>query len=266
MQLPLSGGAKYDSGNHVIHLIPRISAAQLALYMVADDSARRTIIKNAKMAPKIVMGKYARVRAALSQSFEAPTGVSSRRLAEIAQGISNELPADPLKSNDNKLCVAAIKQLERALDDVDTAGVALKRPPSGWGFLSLSGVKISVSPDLVFTMENRGITKIGGIITTTAKKEDKSLGRKARDFSAGDFLSCLLYRVLDLHYGPRFPVLVSKCYAIDILRSTTYSAPSKFKALIKQMDAACQVIAGMWDSIQVPPPDEVAVPIIDDEY
>jgi len=110
----------------------------------------------------------------------------------------------------------------------------------------INGVRVSVQPELVFSLVHRGVTKVGGIILNTGQSENLSLSRSAGDFSVGDYLTVLLYRMLNSRLKG---VLHTRCYAIDIFRKNVYTTPASHKTLLKHIDSACAMIALRWETI-----------------
>lgn len=104
---------------------------------------------------------------------------------------------------------------------------------------------------MVFSFTQRGVTKVGAVILNTGQNENLSLARSNGKFTVGDYLTALLFRMLEAHAkGSGLPAHL-KCYAIDVFRSTIYTAPSSHKTLLKHIDAACRSIAMRWDTIPV---------------
>ncbi len=110
---------------------------------------------------------------------------------------------------------------------------------------------MSVSPEVVFSLLHRGVTKVGAVILNTPQAESSSLAKGSERFCSGDYLTTLLVLMLASQLASVGLPLHSKCYAIDIFRKKVYKAPSAYRTLLKHMEEACKIIALRWDSIPV---------------
>jgi hypothetical protein len=247
---------RIETTKYVINVEPRISATKLAEYIVADPARKETILKNAKRALKSIILQYGRVRHGLSESL-VTGGISKdilQKYAAEAQADASRLKreeerwerADTLRSAD------ALIHLATVTDQVVIENAKqIHRPQGGWGRLLIEGVKVSVQPDLVFSIEHRGIRKVGAIILNTAKTDTFTLERVSGRFSIGDYLTVLVYRLLEERLKGSGTPLHSKCFAVDVFRKKVYSAPAAHKTLLKNIEAACRTIAALWPTITV---------------
>ncbi len=258
---------RIETATHVIHLEPRISAAKLAEYVVADPSRQETIVKNAKRAPKVITFPYSRVRNAFSDSLGSD-GIRADFLDSVAATTVDAPFQSPWQRRDNENSAAALKKLSALVANVACENAQrIHRPENGWPHLDMSGVKVSVQPELVFSLEHRGVTKLGAVILATGQSDGLSLARTAGRFSVGDYLTVLVYRMLELRLSSFGKPLHTKCYAIDVFRDGIYTAPASFKTMLKHLEAACRMIALRWDTIpsDIGPQEEVDTSLLDSE-
>jgi hypothetical protein len=155
-----------------------------------------------------------------------------------------------------------LEHLANVAPQIECANARLiHRPASGWPPLMMSGVRVSVQPEFVFSILNRGIRKVGGVILNTGKNDKLSLARRTHeDNCVGDYLAVLLYTMLNAQMGHVGIPSFKNCYAVDSFRERAYLTPSSHKTLIKHLEAACKVIALQWSTIEVslePDEDEV---------
>lgn len=165
---------------------------------------------------------------------------------ESATEFSNRNSPNPWQQADNLRSAAALRRLAEIAPEIELKNA--KQIHQVWGPMVINGVRVSVQPELVFSMEHRGVTKVGAIILNTGKNENLSLARSAAKFSVGDYLTVLLYRMLDARLKFMGVPLHTKCYAIDVFRSKVYTAPASHKTLLKHIEAACTMIALQWDT------------------
>jgi len=61
----------------------------------------------------------------------------------------------------------------------------------------------------------------------------------------------LLYQMFEVRLNVTGIPLHTRCYAIDVARETVYHAPASHKRLLKNLEAACEMIAMRWEKIEV---------------
>jgi hypothetical protein len=248
-EIPNVSATRIETPNHVVNLRPRISATKLAEYVVADPSRKLTITKQAKLAQKAIMIPYSRVRSAFPDSLE-PEGISTSFLNARAADAESHHSENPWQQGDNIRSAAALRHLAALADQLECKNAQhIHRPEGGWGPLMINGVRVSVQPELVFTIEHRGSTKVGAIILNTGKNENLSLARAAQKFTVGDYLTVLVMRMLESRLKGYGVPLHTRCHAIDIFRDKIYTAPASFKTLLKHIEASCTMIALQWPTI-----------------
>lgn len=238
---------------HVIHHTPRISATKLAEYAMADPSRQETIRKQSKNAPIAVIPWYQKTRDAVPLAF-GESGIDPTKLlqsADLIDAIKVD-PTDEWTVNDNKRSAEGLRKLAAVAPQIDCGNsILVPRPGKSWGGLPIQGVYVSVNPDVVFSFTERGVKKVGGIILNTGQGENLSLARGNGRYTVGDYLTTLLFMLLELRLKTEGVPALARCYAIDMFRSQVYSAPRSHKTLVKNLEAACRTIAEMWPSIPV---------------
>jgi hypothetical protein len=234
----------------VFHREPRISANKLAEYVLADESRKKTIIREAKFAKKLLIVPYSRTRKFIAYAF-APDSLDIDKLVGRAEEIERENDAEGISEwqrNDNTNSALALKKLASLAPELSWKDARILHERLGG--IVIAGVKVSVQPELVFRFEHRNIPKVGAIILNTAKGDEKSLGRNNGGYCIGDYLSSLLFQMLLSKSPPVPPPLNSKCFAVDVFREQVYTAPANYRKLSKNLEAACEVIALRWPEIQ----------------
>jgi hypothetical protein len=117
-EIPNVSATRIETPNHVLNLVPRISATKLAEYVVADPSRKLTITKQAKLAQKAIMIPYSRVRHALPDSLE-PAGISTSFLHARAHDAESNQSENPWQQGDNIRSAAALRHLATIADQID---------------------------------------------------------------------------------------------------------------------------------------------------
>jgi hypothetical protein len=241
---------RIETPNFVLNINPRISAAKLAEYVIADHARQETIVRQAKRAPKAIMIPYSRVRDAVPESLR-PDGLSVELLLAHATQLEATECNNDWQQRDMTLSAEALRHVAAIAQKIDLEGAEkLPVPRGGWGALTIEGVRVSVQPEVVFSTKHRGgVTKIGAIILNTGKGENLSLGRAGAKYKVGDYFTVLLLRMLEGRLKMVGVPLHTKCYAIDIFREEVYTAPASYKTLLKHIEAACRSIVRQWKEI-----------------
>jgi hypothetical protein len=233
-----------------VHAEPRISAKQLAEYLVSDQSRQRAIIKESKFAKTVMVVPYKKVRSSIPHAFSRDClDIDSlgKRANEIEME-NNQPDVSQWFQKDNTNSAAALRHLCSIAPNLTwkNARVLHLRFPA----LVIAGVTVSVCPEVAFSFEHKQIAKVGGIILNTAQSEDKSLARDNGSFQMGQYLAALLFNMLLAHASKIGVPLHTHCYAVDIFRESVYTAPPGYRRLNKNIEAACEFIASLWPKIE----------------
>lgn len=248
------------AGNFRIHLDPRISANQLAQYVVSEPSKQESIVRNAKRMSKIKVANYQPARIAVSKSFDG-NGLNADILSAEAERMETEIFFEPFEDACNKLSAASLRKLAPLVSGIDCQGVKIPRPARAFDHLLMEDVRVSVQPEVVFSMVHRGATRFGGVMVNFSKGEASSLSRKSGKYTAGDYAAFLVFQMLALHFGQQGGPRYANCFAVDVYRDEIYSAPQSHVTMLKNVQAACRMIALQWNTMI----DDDGDPISSDE-
>ncbi len=242
---------RVETREFVYHRDPRISANKLGEFLITDECRKRTILKSSKKAKKAIVLHYSKTRIAFAQAFSS-IGIDPKKLKSSAQHILASESTSKWEKEDNIRSANALELVAKITGKFQLKDAErIPRPEKGWNALQVNGVRVSVNPDIVFSLPHRGTTKVGAALLYTTKDETKSLGRCLGTNSAGDYVSTLLLMLLEArlaNIGIPYP---SACYVIDVHRGDVYTPPTRFKTLLKHIEAACEGIASRWDDIEV---------------
>jgi hypothetical protein len=244
---------KLETAHHVIRAKPRISAAKLAEYVVANPARQETIVRNSKKAPKVLFIQYREARVALGGAF-GKNGIDPDQLLVAANECSAGNSGSDWQIADDNRSAEALRHIARIADQLECTGARrIPRPQSGWGAIDIAGVKVSVNPEVVFSLVHRGVSKAGAIILNIGQNIDSSLDRNNGRYCAGDYLSTLAFLLLERRLKGGTVPLHSRCYAVDVYRDKVHKAPVSQKTLLKHLEAACRTIKLQWPTIEVGP-------------
>jgi hypothetical protein len=253
---PANHSNQIETDTHRIHLEPRISAAKLAEYVVANPLRQTAIVKTAKNAPKQITSQYHRVRNTF-QHAHTQQGLNPAYFSDLAVVVESAEGNTDWQIRDNDLSGQALRKLAGLTGQIDCTAASIIH--GKWKPLLIHGVMVSVHPEIVFSILHKGITKVGAVILNTPLNEGSSLAKSSGKYCAGDYLTTLLYLLLANQVADIGLPLHTRCYAVDIFRDKIHTAPASYKTLVKHMDEACKMIALRWESIPVESIPEVDV-------
>lgn len=229
---------------------PRISANQLAEYLLASPARRQTILRNAKYAPTFLVIRYQAAKDAISRYLSDDV----RNKAILDEAVVNlEAMGDgdhsPFKKNDAQLCIEALKSFtsisaNKALSSITFRPVQNKLPN-----LAIEGVQVSINPDLVsYRPKQGGGNCIGGVMFQTSKAVAAANWRAEHSRN----VSTLLWMLAQKHMTSLGEVDRKLCLTIDVFGKTITPAPATYKRKLNDLAAACSEISALWDRISAP--------------
>ena len=214
---------KVETREHIFRKEARVSAKQLAEYVVSDPSRQATIIKNSKAVPKSIALQYRDVKNAFRDAVKNETLTSEHFKKKAAEIKNKEIPDETeWAESDRNRSSEATKRLASILEELDLENISLiHRPSGGWGTISLKGVKVSVNPEIVYSFKDRGITKVGAVILSTSKT-GKGLSKSSDKYSAGQYYAALVQLFLTRRLKSTGPPVFRRCYAVDVFNEEVY--------------------------------------------
>ena len=233
------------------HAEPRITANDLARFMVSSDVARLSIIRNSRetKAAMVVRYKYAREPIA---NFLTSAHRDGKILA-AAEQMLKQRAADPALSpfnrQDAELSMEALKScrgMANVLGPIDFQPVAQKQKA-----LTIEGVDVSVNLSALVHASTKKKQLIGGAIlrlTKADEKETEASGERRK--LMGGFVATLAYMHILEHFknvDGREPS-PAHCYSLDIQYGDIHNASSSVVRKIDNLKAACRIIKAMWGS------------------
>lgn len=223
-----------------------MSARYLADYMAASESARRTIVRNAKYTLLARVVQHGEARQIIS-NFLLDANSKIDFLKEEAQRLRDRLADDDFTRGLLDLNADYIDrfseifcQLQLPKAEFLEAGIC---PP-----LDIEGVRVRI--DLRFRV--RRLTKtnkvrLGGAMLRYAK--GKPLSPEVAAWQS----SIIHGYVNNEHTDEGAAAEKALCLTIDAHAGICHPAPGNAAARFKNIRAACQSIAERWDAIQPPP-------------
>jgi hypothetical protein len=225
---------------------PRISAKQLAEYLISDDSRRTTIIREAKFAKTAIVVQYKKVRSFIPHAFK-DNCLDINLLARRADEVEHEEAQNEWFKDDNKRSAEALRHLCEIAPSLNWENA--HRVHIRDRYLAIGGVMVSINPELTFSFEHRNVQKSGGLMLNTTQNDGKTMARTTGQYCMGDYMATLLFKLLLANAAKIGAPVNKKCWAVDIFRKEAYTAPANFKKLDRNIESACLFIAARWKTM-----------------
>lgn len=224
---------------------PRISCTKLGEYMVSSPSRRRQIIQDQKWPSDFIVPRY-------TEAQEAIAGFIRRGGKDIAviENTIERLVRTNAKSkwhdHKNASCVEALKSFLNLVPDLDLRGYALRQTANKQPKLKMTGVEISVRPELLIRVHRNGQPESTGAIKIYLSK---SVPLTA---DAANYVGTMLHEFVCEFIPPLKSAMPADCILIDVFAEKVFSAPKATKKRRKELLDGCNEIAAVWDSITKP--------------
>lgn len=230
---------------------PRISANQLAEYVLASPTRRQSILRNAKFSPTFLVIRYAAAREALCRYLTndaRPLDILVK--AESEQIQLSKSGGSSFQQTDAALSAEAILAFMKARTEFQKQLPFASFTPNNQSLpkLTKAGVDISIRLDLVARNAGKGL--VGGAILQLSK----AVASKSWREEHGKVVAALIWVLANEHMTPLGKIDRKLCMAVDVFAGKAVTAPSSYKRLLNDLDAACAEIAALWPGIS-PPPD-----------
>lgn len=237
-------------GHFKVYRHPRISANQLAQYMVSDAAKRESIVENARKVMAVRVANYNHARDLVPRCHDA-NGLNT----DLLNAGIERLQANPGNDDFDRTCltlsIRSLRRMAPIIGDIDCAGNRIGRPQRGFEHLLIEGVRLSIQPEIVFSFNYRGGVRYGGVLCNFASGASSSLARESGRYTAGHYAAFFMFQLLALKYagngGPRY----QNCSVVDVYRDTIHTAPTSGVTMLRNVEAACRAIARQWQELEV---------------
>lgn len=223
--------------------IPRISANDLAAYMVASETAKQSIIRRNYEPQAFVVTRYQDARGAIKAHLSDLA--RSQNPLNDAISMFEQRAADPAESDTRQddarqsiEVLNALRGMGNQLGRHQFHNTANSQPK-----LVLAGVEISVRADLWVHGESRGQEQIGGAIFRMTQDDG---GRRA---DMGRYVATMLRMHLDQNNPTDRTPANRLCMAVDVRHGEVFQAPNANARRMSDLEAACRVIHALWGRV-----------------
>lgn len=223
--------------------VPRISANDLAAYMVASETAKQSIIRRNFEPQAFVVTRYQDARSAI-RAYLSDLARSQNPLNDAMQ-MFEQRAADPSESDTRQddarqsiEVLTALRGMNNQLARYQFHDAGQSQPK-----LVLAGVEVSVRADLWVYGQSRGEEQIGGAIFRMTQDDG---GRRSE---MGRYVATLLRMHLDQN-NPTNRIPANRlCMAVDVRHGEVFTAPASNARRMNDLEAACRVIHALWGQV-----------------
>lgn len=221
---------------------PHISTNELAKFIDAKPARQRQILRDAKF-PGEFKGMYYREAAqAIAQCIASNlenVGVLETAVSVLEQQTPEKIGTQRrLDSN-----IDALETFQVMLDDIDLKDATPSLAPNTSPALTIMGVRVSVRPEIIMRGTGKSKAKlVGGF------KFHFSRTNALAEIGAG-YVSTLLQEYSRIHMPDEGMPFGPYCCVVDIGRKQMCPGTKSTVNKMKDIEAACKNIAGLWPTI-----------------
>lgn len=230
------------------HSSPRISANDLARYMVAGETGKLGIIRRARDAKTAVTARYDKVREDI-RAYLCDHGRTRRTLATLQnkyQAMADDPSLTAWTREDARLSVDVLASLARMENKI--AGARFLPAPEKQLPLALNGVTVSVYLNVLMARDRAGAEEVGGVLFRLTKADEETEAAAAKRREIGAYAATLAYMQTQARHRGKGQPHHQLCASFDIQCEDTHWAPRNYVTRAKAMEDACRFIAAMWDN------------------
>jgi hypothetical protein len=221
----------------------RISVNQLASYRFSSDAKKKSIIKQQKNPPEILVARYALAKSRMKRAFSKQGNIQP-----ILDGISelkSRIPTTDWQKNDREVSIQALERfVKMKLPDLlaNHPYEVLDKPKEK--SIYVQGIEIIISPDLVIKMNIAGEEYFGAVKFHVSKSD-------AFDREKSRYVTTCLYKYLEKTYGKSEVIIhPGLCLSVDVFADATRNAPSNINEIFQDVESTCVEIKDMWNKTQ----------------
>lgn len=220
----------------------RISVNQLASYRFSSEAKKKSIIKQQKNPPEILVARYALAKSRMKRAFSKQGDIQP-----ILDGISelkSRIPTTDWQKNDRQVSIEALERfVKMKLPDLlaNNPYEVLDKPKEK--SLYVQGVEVIISPDLVIKMSIAGEEYVGAVKFHVSKND-------VFDRDKSRYVTTCLYQYLDKLYGKNDVIIhPGLCLSVDVFADASRNAPADTKEVFQDIEKTCLEIKEIWAKV-----------------
>lgn len=233
--------------------LPRLSASQLADYLVAPTPIGQLGIlrqaKNPGPARPIII-QYQLAKRAIAECLRNRAQINqivARTIYELEARRDN-VANGPLIRDDAQRCIDVIEAFQQAQNRMDLWQHRYEEPTVPSPSMNISGVEVSVFPDIVASIQQRGVNRVGQVFIRCAIGQTTDVAENRRAEANSHLATIAHMHTMQYlqHLGsPHAPTSI----VIDVPRQAIVRGPVNYARRVANIETACQMIAAIWPTV-----------------
>jgi len=225
---------------------PRISANDLALFMVSSDTARLGIVRRSKFPQKPPIIRYRDVRTPVC-NYLADRLRSVNPLVQ-AEAMFRQRANDPsmssLRQDDARQCIEVLRAIQGMGNQL--GAFDFHSAPPSQPALDLAGVEVSIRADLLVYGSSRGKDQIGAAVLRLTQSDADTDAARSRRQDMGHYVATLARMHLDANIPSSREPTNRLCLSIDVQHGEAFPCPASNTRRRNDLESACRFIAALW--------------------
>lgn len=228
---------------------PRISANDLALFMVSSTTTQLSIVKRAKYPSVPPLIRYKDARVALVAHLTDPVRNLNPLIAaeQMLQQRAADATESSLRQDDAMKSIEVLRAVQGMRNQLATFD--FRPAPSRQAKLQIAGVEVSIYADMLVYGVQRGVDQIGAALLRMTQDDASTAAAIDRRKQMGLYVATLVRLHVDQNIQSARSAANRLCMSIDIQHGEVFTAPSANTRRMNDLTAACQMIAALWPSI-----------------
>ena len=234
---------------HVRHRAsPRISANDLARYMVAGETGKIGIIKRSRDSSAATVVRYAKVREDI-RGYLCDLGRTRATLDALRNkylAIAESPSLGNWEREDARLSVDVLNSLARMENQI--SGGRFIASPAKQAPLVLNDVAVSIYLNVMSVRDRAGVEEVGGVIFRLTKADEETEGAAAKRREIGAYAATLAFMQTQAKPLAGMQPHHQLCASFDIQCEEVHRSPRNYATRAKELENACRFIASMWET------------------
>jgi hypothetical protein len=212
----------------------------LGEYMLARAGRRQKIIEQQRTPATFITSRYHGSEDAI-RDYLLSGATQATPLQQAIERLRSSAPKDEWEETNRSLCIDVMERLPQLVGKIELG--EKRAAPKARSLLDISGVEISVRPEIILLKRRRGIAQMGAVKLCLSKT-------KPVEKEAALYIAVILQRYLQETY-PKANIARDLCQVVDVFHGQVWTAPQAFKQRLKDVAAACREIALGWEGPRV---------------
>ena len=218
----------------------RISINQLADFALGTEAKKKRLIKQQKTPNKFLIPWYQLAKARIRKSIQ-----ENGELSHLLDGIENlkkREKGNKRQETDKQVSIEAMTRfinlkLPKILEKLD---YEILKPPKQKS-LKINGVRVIISPDVIFKAKLEGQTVIGAVKIRIAKSTFESKQQR--------IIAVTLMKYLEKEVATNGEIVIPElCLSLDLFGNGFVSAASSQYSTLNDLKLICNEVRDLWDA------------------